>query len=43
LLAAKNIPLAREDFHCKGAFAVMRKGRPNAADLEEAAAFAKKI
>ena len=43
LLADKNIPLAEEEFHCRGSFAVMHKGRPNAEDCNVAADFAKKI
>ncbi|MDR1399498.1 MAG: flavodoxin [Treponema sp.] len=43
LLSSKNIPLADAEFHCKGAFTVMHKGRPNAKDLEKAAAFAKEL
>jgi flavodoxin len=43
LLSAKNIPLAKEEFHCKGAFAVIYRERPNVVDLEKAAAFAKEV
>ena len=43
LLAAKGIPFAEEEFACKGSFAVMHKGKPDAEDCKAAAAFAKKI
>lgn len=43
LLAEKGIPHAKEEFYCKGAFGPMHKGRPNAADCENAAEFARKI
>ena len=43
LLAEKQIPLASEEFACRGSFAVMHKGRPNADDCRAAADFAKKI
>lgn len=43
LLAKKNIPLAKEEYYCKGSFALMHRGRPNEADCKAAAAFAKKI
>lgn len=43
-LAAENgIDMADEEFHCRGSFAVMHKGRPNAQDLNNAAEFAEKI
>lgn len=43
LLEEKNIPLAEEEFACKGSFAMMHKGKPDADDCKAAAAFAKKI
>jgi flavodoxin len=43
LLAAKKIPLAEEEFYCRGAFGPMHKGHPDAADLKKAADFAKRI
>ena len=43
LLAKKNILLAKEEYYCKGSFALMHRGRPNEADCKAAAAFAKKI
>lgn len=43
-LAAENgIDMAEEEFHCRGSFTVMHKGRPNAEDLQNAAKFAKEI
>ena len=43
LLSEKNIPFAKEEFACKGSFAMMHKGKPDADDCKAAAAFAKKI
>ena len=43
ILAEKDIPMAGEEFYCRGSFAVMHKGRPNADDCKAAADFAKKI
>ena len=38
-----GVAVADEEFHCRGAFAVLHKGRPNDEDLQAAAAFAKRI
>ena len=38
-----NIEVHPEDFHCRGQFKAFHKGRPNADDLNNAKAFAKKI
>ena len=43
LLAEKQIPLAEEEFACKGSFGIMHKERPNADDCKAVAAFAKRI
>ena len=43
LLAEKNIPLAKEEYYCRGSFCPMHKGRPNQQDLQAAEAFARKI
>jgi flavodoxin len=43
LLDAKGIRLHEKEYHCKGSFGIMHKGRPNASDLKEAAEFAKSI
>ena len=43
LLDEKGIPLADEEFACRGAFAIFHKGRPNADDCESAAQFAAKV
>ena len=43
LLEEKNIPMAKEQFYCKGSFGPMHKGRPNANDLREVEDFAKKV
>lgn len=43
-LATENgVSMASEEFHCKGSFTVMHRGRPNAKDLENATTFAKNI
>ena len=38
-----GIPMEAQEFHCKGEFKGLHKGRPNAEDLEAAAAFAREI
>lgn len=43
LLAAKHIPFAEEEFACRGSFAMLHKGRPDADDCKAAASFAKKM
>ncbi len=41
-LAAENgITLSDREFHCRGAFAMLHRGHPDAQDLEAAAAFAR--
>ncbi len=39
----KGIPMDAREFHCKGEFMGLHKGRPNAADLKAAADFAREI
>lgn len=39
----KGIPMDDREFHCKGEFKGIHKGRPDAEDLDAAAAFAKHI
>ena len=41
-LKKKGISVIDESFYCSGEFKFMHKGRPNAADLEQAALFAKR-
>lgn len=43
LFAEKGIPLEKEEFFCGGEFLMLHKGRPNEADLQDAADFARKI
>ena len=43
LLEEKRIPLAKEEFYCRGSFTVLHRGRPNAEDCKAAADFAGKI
>lgn len=38
-----GIPMDNREFHCKGEFKGIHKGKPDAADLRAAAEFAKKI
>ena len=38
-----GIPMDTREFHCKGEFKGLHKGRPNEADAEAAAAFAKNV
>lgn len=43
-LADENgLVVAEEEFHCRGSFGPMHKGRPNADDVEAVKTFAKKI
>ncbi len=42
LLQEKNIPLAEEEFYCRGSFGPFHKGRPNTDDLRAVAEFARK-
>ena len=37
-----GVTLADEEFHCRGSFGPVHKGRPNGDDLKKAAEFAKK-
>lgn len=39
----QGVALAEEEFHCKGAFGIVHKNRPNAEDLQNAATFAVQI
>lgn len=43
LCAETGIPLSDREFHCKGSFKVLHKGRPNAEDLNAVRAFAKDV
>ena len=38
-----GIPMDEREFHCKGEFKGIHKGRPNADDLAAASAFAKSM
>ena len=38
-----DIPMVDKEFHCRGEFKGIHKGRPNTEDLEAAAAFAKSL
>ncbi len=41
--ADKKIPIAGEEFSCRGEFAMLHRGRPSADDLGEAEAFARRV
>jgi flavodoxin len=43
LLKAKNIPLDEREFHCRGQFSALHRGRPNEEDLNNLKEFIKKI
>jgi flavodoxin len=43
LAQSNQIPISEKEFHCKGSFAMVHKGKPDARDLEDVAAFAKDI
>lgn len=38
-----GIAIEKEDFHCRGSFGPVHKGRPNEDDLNNAKAFAKRV
>lgn len=38
-----GVAVANEEFHCRGEFAKIHKGRPNEKDLADVSAFAKRI
>ena len=43
LLEKRGIPVDKREFHCRGQFKRMHRGRPDAADLENAQKFAKEL
>ena len=43
LSAEAGIPLSAREFHCKGSFKALHKGRLNAEDLKAVRAFARDI
>lgn len=43
LFADRKIPVADEEFSCRGEFLMLHKGKPNESDLRAAAEFAKKM
>lgn len=43
LAKEKGIPMAKEEFHCRGSFMFLHRGRPNTADLQQVAEFAKNV
>lgn len=42
LLEAQGVKVAEEEFHCRGSFTFMHKGKPDSEDLKNVRAFAKK-
>lgn len=40
---SQGVQICEKEFHCRGAFASMHKGRPNADDLEKAKLFVKSV
>ena len=43
LVEQKGLAMAAEEFHCRGSFQFMHKGKPDAADCAEAANFARSV
>lgn len=43
LLENKNIKISDREFHCKGSFGIMHKGRPNKSDIENLKKFVREI
>ena len=43
LAEQKGLVMAEEEFHCRGSFQFMHKGKPDAADCTAAAKFAKSV
>ncbi|HAX51610.1 flavodoxin family protein [Muricomes intestini] len=43
LLEQRSIPLDEQEFHCRGSFKIMHKGRPNEEDLKAVQEFAHKL
>ena len=43
LAGEQGVKVAAEEFHCRGSFAMMHRGRPNQEDLNAAAVFAKRV
>lgn len=40
---AKGIKMSEDEFHCRGAFKLIHRGRPNEKDLNDAQEFAKRV
>ena len=40
---AKGLTMSEDEFHCRGAFKFVHRGRPNEEDLKNAQEFAKRI
>lgn len=43
LIEKKGITMSEKEFHCKGAFGVMHKGKPNEKDLDDVVQFTKEV
>lgn len=43
MLSARNIPVDSREFHCRGAFKLAHKGRPNDQDIDDLKSFIHRI
>lgn len=43
LAAEAGIPLSEQEFHCRGSFQVLHRGKPDAEDLRRVKAFARSV
>jgi flavodoxin len=43
LLSERNIKVDEREFHCRGSFTIMHKGRPNIKDIADAEKFTREI
>ncbi len=43
LVGQKGLTISEEEFHCRGSFQMMHKGKPDASDLKEVTLFARKM
>lgn len=43
LLAAKGFVISEDEFHCRGSFQMLHRGKPDVEDLKKAAEFAKRV
>lgn len=43
LAAEKNIPVSAKEYHCRGSFAFLHRGRPDGGDVAKVKAFARQV